>query len=250
MTEHEVVADYDIRSPASRTLLTVLGTLLFVALMIGLVLGTSLLKRNTKVSTSVVEIGNSAQIVIDSGSADLRLVQGDPDVVKVTSRITSGLRKTDFEIGRRGDEIKIASECQTWLSPGCGVSTTLEIPEGFPVVIRTGSGDVVADSIDEGALTILTGSGDITGKQLKVDELFATSKSGDITASFKTQPFGLKATTTSGDIAAVIPTGKRTYHVMAKSKSGDVSSKVDSDADGKGLILAKTSSGDISLRAE
>lgn len=247
MTEEEVVADYDIRSPASRTLLTVVGTVLFVALVIGAVLGTSLLKRNTKLSTSVVEIGKSAQIVIDTGSADLRIVQGDPDVVKISARITSGLRKTDFEIGRRGDEIKILSGCQTWLSPGCGVSTTLEIPEGFPVVIRTSSGDVVADSIDEGALTILTGSGDITGKKLKVDELLATSKSGDISADFKTQPFALKATTTSGDISAVIPSGKRTYNVMASSKSGDVSSKVDSDPKGKGFVLAKSTSGDIAL---
>lgn len=248
MTRQEVVADYDIRSPASRTLLTVLGTILFVAVVAGLILGISILKRETKVSTSVVEIGESAQIVIDTGSADLRIVQGDPDVVKVTARITSGLRKTDFEIGRRGDEIKILSECQSWLSPGCGVRTTLEIPEGFPVVVRTGSGDVVADSIDEGALTILTGSGDITGKKLKVDELLATSKSGDISADFKTQPFALKATTTSGDISAVIPTGKRTYNVNASSTSGDVSSKVDADPKGKGFILAKSASGDIALR--
>lgn len=250
MTEKEVVADYDIRSPASRTLLTVLGTILFMALVIGIVLGISLLKRNTKVSTSVEEIGNSTQIVIDTGSADLRIVQGDPDVVKISARITSGLRKTDFEIGRRGEEIKIVSGCQTWLSPGCGVSTTVEIPEGFPVVIRTSSGDVVADSVDEGVLTILTGSGDITGKQLRVDELFATSKSGDITASFKTQPYGLKAATTSGDVSAVIPTGKQTYNVLAKSKSGEVSSMVDSDAEGKGIILVESDSGDISLRTE
>lgn len=248
MTRQEVIADYDIRSPASRTLLTVLGTILFVAVVAGLILGTSILKRNTKVSTSVVEIGKSAQIVIDTGAADLRIVQGDPDVVKVTSRITSGLRKTDFEIGRRGDEIKILSDCQTWLSPGCGVKTTLEIPEGFPVVIRTSSGDVVVDSIDEGALTILTGSGDITGKKLQVDELLAKSKSGDISAGFKTQPFALKATTTSGDISAVIPTGKRTYNVTATSKSGDVSSKIVSDADGKGFVLAESTSGDVTLR--
>lgn len=250
MTREEVVADYDVRSPASRTLLTVIGTIVFVAVVAGAVLGTSILMRDTKVSTSVVEIGESRQIVIDTGQADLRVVQGDPDVVKVTAHITSGMRKTTFEIGRRGDKIKVLSECQSWLSPGCGVKATLEIPEGFPVVIQTSSGDVVADSVDEGVLTVLTGSGDITGKALEVDEFFATSKSGDIAAGFKTQPFAFKATTTSGDISAAIPSGKRTFKVTAESKSGDVSSQINSDPDGKGFVWAKSTSGDIALRTK
>lgn len=246
----EIVADYDVRSPASRTLLTVLGTILAVALIAGLVLGTSILVRDTKVSTSVVEIGDSAQIVIDAEAADLRIIQGEPDVVKITASITSGLRKTDFQVGRKGNEIKIVSGCQTWLSPGCGVDTTLEIPQGFPVVIRTSSGDVVADSVDEGALRVLTGSGDITGRRLEVDELFATTKSGDITADFKTQPFALKAMTDSGDISATIPGGKVDYAVTAKSTSGDVSSTLNSDPDGKGFVRATTGSGDIKLRSK
>lgn len=248
--DEEVIADYDVRSPASRTLLTVVGTIIAVAVVMGAVLGTSILMRETKVATSVVEIGKSAQIVIDAQSADLRIVQGDPDVVKITASITSGLRKTDFQVGRRGDQIKIVSGCQTWLSPGCGVDTTLEIPEGFPVVVRTGSGNVAVDSVNEGALTVLTGSGNITGKRLEVDELFATTGSGDIIADFKTQPFGLKATSDSGDISATIPDGKVGYAVTAKSTSGEVSAKIDPDPDGKGFVRATSGSGNITLRTK
>ncbi len=247
MTEDEVVADYDVRSPASRTLLTVVGTIVAVAVVAGLVLGASILKRSTTVSTSDIELGDSAQIVIDAGESDLRIVQGDPDIVRVKARITSGLRKTDFQIGRRGDEIKIVSGCQTWLSPGCGVDTTLELPEGFPVVIRTTTGNVDVEEIVEGVLTIQTASGDITGQGLELDEFAAETASGDIDADFATQPFAVKATTESGDITATIPEGKRTYAVTAKSDSGDVSSKVESDADGAGFIRATTRSGDISI---
>lgn len=248
--DEEVIADYDVRSPASRTLLTVVGTIIAVAVVMGAVLGTSILMRETKVATSVVEIGKSAQIVIDAQSADLRIVQGEPDVVKITASITSGLRKTDFQVGRRGDQIKIVSGCQTWLSPGCGVDTTLEIPEGFPVVVRTGSGNVAVDSVNEGALTVLTGSGDITGKRLEVDELFATTGSGNIVADFKTQPFGLKATSDSGDIAATLPDGKVGYAVTAKSKSGKVSAEIDPDPDGRGFVRATSESGNITLRTK
>lgn len=248
--DEEIVADYDVRSPASRTLLTVVGTILTVAVIAGVVLGASILKRGTTVSTSDIELGDSTQIVIDAGSSDLRIVQGNSDVVRVTAHITSGLRKTDFQIGRRGDEIKIVSGCQTWLNPGCGVQTTLAIPEGFPVEIHTTSGDVVVRSVEEGVLKIVSGSGDIDGSGLTLDELQAQTSSGDIQATFATQPFGFKATTASGDISALMPAGKRTYVVTTESTSGDVSSQLDSDPGGRGLVRATTGSGDIDLRVE
>jgi hypothetical protein len=243
----ETVADYDVRSPASRTLLTVIGTILTVLLLGGLVLGASIIKRDTRVSTSMVELGESAQLVIDAGSADVRLVEGDDDIVKIRARITSGLRKTDYQLGRRGDEIKILSGCQTWLSPGCGVSATLEVPKGFPIVVRTTSGDVRADSLAEGVLTVTSASGDVSVADLKVDEFSADTGSGDIKATFATQPFGLKATTNSGDIRAMVPAGKRRYAVLASSRSGDVSNSLESDEAGEGFIRATTTSGDISL---
>lgn len=246
-SEEEFVADYDVRSPASRTLLTVVGTILAVAVVAGLVLGASILKRGTTVSTSTIELGDSALIRIDAGSSDLRIVQGDPEVVRVSASITSGLRKTDFQIGRRGDEIKIVSGCQSWLNPGCGVATTLELPEGFPVEIRTTTGDVVVEDVVEGVLTIRSGSGDIRGTGLELDELSAETTSGDISASFAKQPFAVKATSDSGDIRAELASGKRTYSVTATSDSGDVSSDVESDADGAGFVRATTKSGDIAL---
>jgi hypothetical protein len=246
----EMVADYDIRSPASRTLLTVIGTLTTFAVLAGLVLGTSLLMRNTRVATSVVDLGDSAQLVVSATTADIRVVEGEDDVVKVTSRITSGLRKTDFQLGRRGDEIKVVSGCQTWLSPGCGVSLTLEVPKGFPVVIETTSGDVTAAAISEGVLTVSSASGDISGTTLAVDEFSAESSSGDVFATFAKQPFAFKAVTGDGDITASIPDGKRTYAVTAKSISGHVSSQIDSDQDGAGFIRATSDSGDINLRMQ
>ncbi|AXT84402.1 hypothetical protein C6I20_03785 [Aeromicrobium sp. A1-2] len=250
MTHEETIADYDVRSPASRTLLTVIGTLLTVGLLAGLVLGASLLKRESRISTSVVELDGSAQVVINAGSADVTLVEGEEDLVKIRARITSGLRKTDFALGRRGDEIKIASGCQTWLSPGCGVSATLEIPKGMPVVVRTTSGDVVADGLTEGVLTVTSDSGDIVASKLEVDEFSAATGDGDIRASFSTQPFGFKATTVAGDIWATVPTGKRTYVVTTSSKSGKVSNALQSDAEGAGFVRVRSDSGDIDLGSE
>jgi len=244
----ETIADYDVRSPASRTLLTVIGTIVTVGLFAGAVLGVSIMMKDNKAATSIIELGDSAQIVVNATSADIRVVEGADDVVKVTSRVTSGLRKTDFLIGRKGDEIKVISGCQAWLSPGCGVSLTLSVPKGIPVVINTTSGDVTADALVQGVLTVATSSGDIRVGGLTVDEFSAESSSGDVDASFAKQPFAFKALTKSGDITASVPTGKRTYAVMAESKSGSVESSIRSDSDGEGFVRATSGSGDIELR--
>lgn len=251
----ETVADYDVRSPASRTLLTVIGTIVTVMILGGLVLGASLIQRDTRVSTADVELGDVAELVINAGAADVRLVEGEEGMVRIRSRITSGLRQTDYQLGRRGNEIKIVADCQTWLSPGCGVSATLEVPKGLPVVVKTTSGDVTADSLAEGVLTVASGSGDITVADLKVDEFSANTGSGDIRASFATQPFGIKASTSSGDIRATVPAGERKYAVVVSSKSGniansldgDVTSSLDADQEGGGFVRATTDSGDITL---
>ena len=243
----ETVADYDVRSPASRTLLTVLGTVLAVVLVGGLVLGASILSRETSLSTSTVEVEDAAQIVIDAGETDIRLVEGDDDVVTIRARITSGLRDTRFELGRKGDEIKLDSSCQTWLSPGCGVLATLEVPRGLPVVVRASAGDIGAEAIAPGVLTVETGSGNISVTDLEVDEFSARSASGDVRAAFATQPIGLKAATDSGDIRAEVPGGERTYVVVTKSKSGDVSSGIESDKGAEGFVNMTTDSGDITL---
>lgn len=246
----EIVADYDIRSPASRTLLTVLGTVVVFGLLIGAVLGASILMRNTKESTSIIDLGESAQLVVNATSADIRVVEGSSDAVRVTSRVTSGIRKTDYQIGRRGDELKIISSCQSLISPGCGVSVTLEVPKGLPIVVNTTSGNVSADGISKGVLTVRSSSGDLSGGKLGVDEFSAETNSGDIKATFADQPFAFKAISDSGDIDATLPAGKRTYNVLAKSKSGDVSTKIASDPKGVGFVVATSNSGDIKLRSD
>lgn len=251
----ETVADYDVRSPASRTLLTVIGTIVTVLLLGGLVLGASLIQRETRVATADVELGDIAGLVINAGAANVRLVEGEEGMVRIRSRITSGLRKTDYQLGRRGSEIKIVADCQTWLSPGCGVSATLEVPKGMPIEVRTTTGDVKAESLAEGVLTVTSGSGNVTVSDLKVDEFSADTGSGDITASFATQPFGLKANTSSGDIRATVPAGKRKYAVVVSSKSGEIDNSLDGDVtnslggdqDDGGIVRATTDSGDIRL---
>ncbi len=128
------------------------------------------------------------------------------------------------------------------------MALTVAVPKGIPIVINTTSGDVVADGLVQGVLTVATSSGDIRVDGLTVDEFSAESSSGDVTASFATQPFAFKARTSAGDISASVPKGDRTYGVTATSKSGTVQSTIESDQNGAGFIRATSDSGDIALR--
>lgn len=243
----ETIADYDVRSPAVRTVLTVVSTLVAVSALAALVLGVSILTRDTRVATSQVDLGEVNRLVINSTDADIQIVEGEPDLLTITSSVTSGLRKTDYQVGRRGDEIKIVSQCQKWLNPGCGVTTTLQVPPGLPLVIGTTAGDIRATSISKGVLTVSTTTGNITATGLGVDEFSAETTTGLIGADFAQQPFGFKATTTTGDVRATIPSGDRSYGVTTTTKSGRVQSDLTSDPDGDGLVRVITGSGNIVL---
>lgn len=245
----ETVADYDVRSPAARTVMTVAGTVVAVVALSALVLGISLLMRETKVVTSQVDVGQNAQLVINATTADIEIVEGQPDLLTISSSVTSGLRETDYQVGRRDDEIKIVSTCQTWLNPGCGVRTRLEVPPGMPLVVRTTTGDVRADALPAGVLTVSTTVGTVTASDLNVDEFSADTEEGDVRATFMRQPFGFKASTTTGDVVATIPTGDLTYGVVAESEEGRVRSSVEHDDEGQGLIRVTSRDGDIEVRS-
>ena len=242
-----MVADYDVRSPAARTVVTVVGTLVGVAVIAGAVLGLSLLAKDTRVATSQVDVGESAQLSVVATDADLRIIEGEDDLLVITSSVTSGLRKTDYQLGRRGDEIRIVSGCQEWLNPGCGVQVTLEVPPGLPLVVTTTAGDVEATAISRGVLTVGSTTGDISATDLGVDEFSASTSSGTVSATFAEQPFAFKATTTEGAVRAQIPTGDRSYDVMTQSESGRIRSDLDSSVDGGGFVRVTTGTGDITL---
>jgi hypothetical protein len=244
----ELVADYDTRSPASRTLMTVLGTVLVIALLGGAVLGVSVLMKDTTAVTSEIEIDGAAQLAVVATTADITVVEGDADVITARARVTSGIRETRYELGRRGDELKIVSDCLGWLSPGCGVALTLEVPKGFPVLVTTTTGDVTADDVEQGVLTVATTSGDVRAHGITVDEFSVETGSGDVSAVFAAQPFAFKASTDDGDVAATVPSGDRTYVVTTASASGDVSSDLESDEDGEGFVRVSSTSGDIAVR--
>ena len=236
------------RPPWVRTLLTVVITVVVVGLLAGAAAMVSRASESTRTAANRLDVGDDPQLVIRSTDADVRLVEGTSTDVVIRAKVTSGLRKTKYELRRRGDEIEVVGSCLTWLSPGCGVDVTVAVPKKMPVLVATDSADVVADGLRDRVLTVATGSGDVLGQNLQLQEFSARTDTGDIDADFSQQPFAFKADTRSGDIAGRVPEGKIGYAVTVRSRSGDVRSVLTSDPKAKGIVHAVSDSGDIVLR--
>ncbi|TXL61943.1 DUF4097 family beta strand repeat-containing protein [Aeromicrobium terrae] len=234
--------------PMRRTMLTVLGTVLAVAVLAGAVAAVSVAMRSTRTAVNAIDLGASPQVAIKSAGSDVRLVEARDMQLVVRATVTDGLRKTHYELRRSRSGVEVVSECASWLAPGCGVEVTIEVPRGVPVLVATDSADVVADGLRDRVLTVATGSGDVRGRNLEVQELSARTRSGTVNADFSRQPFALKAYTSSGDVRAQLPGGAIDYSVDATSSSGHVTSDLPSAGTGDGLVLVHTASGDVSLR--
>lgn len=247
----EILAELD-DDPGSSPLVRTLATVLVSALVLGLLIGGFVLATRTfsDVRTEAGRVGldGAPQLSLRARTADVRLVPGDGDALEYEARVTDGLVDTDFELRRRGTEIEVVGACREWLAPGCGVEITLAVPPGVPVELLGGSGDVVADGLDEGVLTIRAAAGDVRGEDLGVDELSVQTTSGDVTASFAEQPFAVKATTSSGDVGLTLPDGDRTYVVDARARDGDVSNDLGDEGEATGtqaFVRVLSASGDV-----
>lgn len=238
--------EYEPQSPLS-VFLRIAGSALAAVAVVAIVVGASVLLRKTTTAVSRIPVGSSPQLAFRSSNADLRIVPGSGKDVVVRARVTNGLRATTYALGREKDNatFSIVGRCIQWLSPGCGVSATIEVPDGYPLLVATGSGNVELEGLKDRVVTVATGSGSVTGRRLAVQELSVNTDHGIVTANFADQPYALKVTTDESDIRATIPRGKIAYLTNIKSTSGHVSSTIRSDRRGDGLIRLLSTSGNI-----
>ena len=247
--EHDPDQDVEVPgSPMGRTLLTVVGTIVAIALLTGAVLGVSLLLRGERGESTTVQVDPSVPVRLVTTGVDLRIVPTDGEQIEIDATVVEGLLGTDFAAAREGDDVVIEATCQGWLVPGCGAEVTVGVPRDLPVQVFAGAGDVALDGLT-GVVTVEALQGDVQAEELGVVELDVTTTSGDVDLAFAQQPFGIKARTDSGDIAVTVPEGEVGYNANVTSKSGDVDDDVSADEEANGGFLTiETDSGDVSVK--
>lgn len=243
----DLVGEYDVRSPLTRTILTVVGTVIALAVAAGVAVGVSFASTSERTEATTIDTTELSSLRIAAGVADVRVRPTTGSTLEVSAEISEGLLDTDYAVRRSDDgEIVISSSCRPWLVPGCGVEVELGVPEGLPLEVRTTSGSIELDAVG-GVVVARSGSGDIAATDLTAVDLDLLTTSGDIEAAFATQPAGVKARTSSGDVALDLPAGETRYAVRADTDSGTVESDVEDDPAGTGFVTVETASGDIDL---
>lgn len=243
----EPVAD-DIRSPLSTTLLTVVGTVLVALVVYGLVVLVSLLLRDERTVTSVVDLEAGMPLVLDAATVDVTVSSAEVDRVTLTATLTEGLFDTSYAVGEGPRGLVVEGGCMAWLSPGCRVELEVQVPDGTPVAIASTEGDLVLRDLSaSGAVTLRSASGDVDATGLDADELDVRTEAGDVDLDFGQEPYAVKVATDDGDVDVVLPAGSRTYQVVAESEDGDVEASVNAGRGGEGLIRLTSRTGDIVL---
>ncbi|MFL6090892.1 MAG: DUF4097 family beta strand repeat-containing protein [Aeromicrobium sp.] len=230
-----------------RGALRIVGSAAAAFAVVGLLSLASMAFRSERDAVNKIDVSKISQVAIRSSNSDLKIVEGKGDQLIIKARVTDGLTSTTYELHRVDNQIEIVGRCVKWLSPGCGVKATVEVPKDYPLLIATGSADVRAEGLKDRVVTIGTGSGNVVGHKLAVQEFSVDSDDGDVSTTFARQPYALKVTTKDGDITATIPAGKIRYLVNVHSTEGKVSSNLVDRPNGRGIIRLLSDSGDITV---
>jgi len=225
-----------------------------------------------------------AELSVDADAGDVRVLpaaRGERPTLETIER--RGLfGGPDVELTERDGHVEARSDCDEWV-PGvrCNVQMVLRVPEGTPVRIQTGSGDVVVagvngpasvstgsgdvdversggvvtvetgsgdidvDRVRGAGLTAKTGSGEVDARNLAVREIRLRTGSGDVDVEAGSVPRRLEARTGSGELRVSVP--DVAYAIELETGSGDEEIGVAQDPSSPYRMRLDTGSGDVTV---
>jgi hypothetical protein len=163
-------------------------------------------------------VGTLSAIELDLGDASVEIVGGATGAIEVQ-------RTEEFAFGRpprtsrsvRNGVFRVVSSCPDTIVGTCNVAYRIQVRDNVQVNVRTTSGRVRIVGLN-GSARIETGSGGISVDGFCGFQLTATSASGDVRGAAACSPDRVELRSGSGDVHAVVPTGR--YRVDASSDRG------------------------------
>jgi hypothetical protein len=220
--------------------------------------------------TTVEDTASIAQpvdeIVVD-GSGDVKVVADETaEHVTVDWRSRYFVDRPEVTWRTDGDTLILDSDCGTFgVITNCTTHFTLRVPTGIALDVDTSSGDVEVEG-ETGVLTLATSSGDVVARaaapaialdtssgDVVVDgsatDVTASTSSGDVEITIAGEPpDAVRAETSSGDVLVEVPYAA--YAVETDTDSGDDDVEgIRQDGAASRTIVARTSSGDVKVRA-
>lgn len=194
------------------------------------------------------QVHQATALDLTGTSGDVRVTSGaKPGTIEVTRHMTWGMGagqpRADEQVS--GQTLSIDSRCNGGIMSMCSIDYEVMVPDGAPVTIGLGSGDVQLDGT-LGAINVQTGSGSIDASALKATNTVLRTGSGDLDLSFATAPSQVDLRTGSGDVTMSVPKGDD-YAVDVATGSGDRTVGIDTSQSSPRTIHVQTGSGDVDL---
>lgn len=228
-------------SPWAR--LVTLSAVVVIGVLLALAVGALASSRERLVTFAVA--GELDGVSLDLGASDVDVVpsmQGSTVRVERLDRFTFG-HSADVQRTIEAGRLRLRSRCPRTVLHACSAAYRVTVPDNVPVDVRTSSGRVRFNDY-RGSARISTDSGDIAVDGFCGFLLQARTESGDVAATSSCPPPQLSLRSTSGDVHAVVPTGR--YQVDAASASGSLAVReVTETADAPFSIEVLSSTGDV-----
>jgi hypothetical protein len=234
-----------------------------VVLAWGLSLAMTQIAHEERTTTTELDAAGLSTLDVRIDSGTLTVVGTDTDVVKVTARISDGLRATSESQTVNGDRLELRASCPAFLSNFCNVDYTVELPariivrarlenDGIRLTgvtgdidVRSANGGVTVRGSGDGTVTMRSDNGNVTGTDLRAAVVDAHSDNGDVSLSFRKAPRTVEATGDNGSVTVTVPDDATTYAVTTSSSNGSTAAPIRTDPNSSRRITARSSNGDV-----
>jgi hypothetical protein len=187
----------------------------------------------------------TVDVSTDRGS--VRVIASDRDDISVRGYISNGLGGTDHSERRRGDRLVVDASCAVPVAYWCTASYTVRVPRDVEVKLWSGSGSVSVAGVT-GPVHLASQHGDLDASHLRSTRVDADTDHGSVRLQFAAAPQRVRASSTHGDVTAIVPHTADSYRVELSTDHGDTKNAVRSDPASSRVLDLSTAHGDVTVR--
>jgi len=240
------------------------GSLFAVAaLAMGTTQAVSVLAHEESTFTTEVDAADVRAIEVRNDAGPVYVVGTGGDTVRITGRVSHGLRATGHSERVEGDTLVLDASCPLFVSTFCRVTYNLEVPAGLSVRVRsegrltisdvdgdvdaaTDNGSVRATRIG-GDVVLSSDNGSVVATDLRGASAQADSDNGRVELGFVQPPRDVTATSDNGSVEVVVPEGVD-YQVDASTDNGALATLVATAPSSDHDVTARSDNGDVTVR--
>jgi hypothetical protein len=221
---------------------------------------------HTETRTFTATAVRAVKVTEDVGDVRVRVAEPG-ERVTATARITESFDHGEWSAQLNGESLVVDGNCrQQGISLfDCNVDLTVVVPAGIPVDIESNTGDLNVDGgfsavrartntgdvlvrRAAGPVQIRTDTGDVRSLATAATAVSAETSTGDVRLVFDVAPRTVSTETNTGDVAVLVPDDGGAYSVVTDTTTGDETVEVSNVPRATSTIIAKTDTGDVSVR--